>query len=126
MNQPLRPVWPAIVCDVVCVAVFTLVGTLNHGSATSVGHVAGVGLPFLVALAVGWLAARAWRSPAQVWPTGVAVWVATVVGGLLLRPVFGGGFAVSFGIVTAVFLAVTMLGWRAMDAVARRRAAARS
>jgi hypothetical protein len=119
-------VWAAVVCDVVCVAVFTLVGTLNHGSATSAGHVAGVGVPFLLGLAVGWLAARAWRGPAQVWPTGVAVWAATVVGGLLLRPVLGGGFAVSFAVVTAVFLGVTMLGWRVMDTVARRRAAARS
>ncbi|SKC77864.1 Protein of unknown function [Krasilnikoviella flava] len=118
-----RPAWPAAVCDLVCVLVFTVVGTLNHDTA-GVGHVALVGLPFVVGLAVGWLATRAWRAPAQVWPTGVAVWFATVVLGLVLRPVLGiGGVEVSFAIVTAVFLGVTMLGWRALAALAARRRA---
>ncbi|MCA5893379.1 DUF3054 domain-containing protein [Isoptericola sp. NEAU-Y5] len=115
------PVWPAVVCDLVCVLAFTLVGTANHGSAASPGHVALVGVPFLVGLAVGWLATRAWRAPAQVWPTGVAVWFATVALGLLLRPVFGGGFAVPFALVTAAFLGVTLLGWRALATLAARR-----
>jgi DUF3054 family protein len=117
------PVWPAAVCDVLCVAVFTVVGTFNHASAGSFGQVVLVGLPFLGGLAVGWLAGRAWRTPAQLWPTGVAVWFVTVALGLLLRPLLGGGFAVSFGIVTAVFLAATMLGWRALVTFMARRAA---
>ena len=121
MNKP--PVWPAAVCDVLCVVVFTVIGTFNHASAGSFGHVALVGLPFLGGLAVGWLAARAWRTAAQLWPTGVAVWFVTVALGLLLRPLFGGGFAVSFAIVTAVFLAATMLGWRALANFMARRAA---
>jgi hypothetical protein len=116
-------VWPAVVCDVVCVVVFTLVGTANHATAGSFGHVALVGLPFLLGLAVGWLAARAWRSPAKVWPTGVAVWFATVAVGLLLRPLFDGGFAVSFALVTSIFLGVTLLGWRVLASVMARRAA---
>ncbi|MFI2104950.1 DUF3054 domain-containing protein [Isoptericola sp. NPDC019693] len=117
-----RPAWPAAVCDLVCVAVFTLVGTANHDTGGDVGHVALVGLTFVVGLAVGWLATRAWRAPAQVWPTGVAVWFATVALGLVLRPVLGvGGVEVSFAIVTAVFLGVTMLGWRALAALAARR-----
>lgn len=115
------PVWPALVCDVVCVLVFTLVGTTNHATSGSLGHVALVGLPFLIGLAVGWLATRAWRSPAQPLPTGVAVWFSTVALGLLLRPLFGGGFAVSFALVTAVFLGVTLLGWRALATVMARR-----
>ncbi|MEL7975961.1 DUF3054 domain-containing protein [Isoptericola sp. F-RaC21] len=117
------PAWPAVVCDVVCVLVFTVVGTLSHATA-GVGHVALVAVPSLVGLAVGWLATRAWRAPAQVWPTGVAVWFATVVLGLVLRPVLGiGGVEVSFAIVTAVFLGVTMLGWRALASLAARRRA---
>ncbi|HWV77103.1 MAG TPA: DUF3054 domain-containing protein [Isoptericola sp.] len=121
-NPATRPAWPAAVCDLVCVLVFTVVGTLSHDTA-GVGHVALVGLPFAVGLAVGWLATRAWRAPAQAWPTGVAVWFATVVLGLVLRPVLGiGGVEVSFAIVTAVFLGVTMLGWRALASLAARRA----
>jgi FtsH-binding integral membrane protein len=116
------PVWPAVLCDLVCVVVFTVVGTVNHATAGALGHVASVAVPFLVGLAVGWLATRAWRAPAQVWPTGVAVWFATVVLGLALRPVLGiGGVEPSFAIVTAVFLGVTMLGWRALASFAARR-----
>ncbi|MCK9792145.1 DUF3054 domain-containing protein [Isoptericola sp. 4D.3] len=119
------PAWPAVVCDLVCVAVFTVVGTVNHDSAGALGHVALVAVPFLVGLAVGWLATRAWRAPAQVWPTGVAVWFATVVLGLALRPVLGvGGVEPSFAVVTAAFLGVTMLGWRALATLAARRRAA--
>ncbi|WP_277212416.1 DUF3054 domain-containing protein [Isoptericola croceus] len=117
------PVWPAVACDLVCVVVFTLVGTANHASGGSVAHVLAVGAPFVVGLAVGWLASRAWRAPAQPWPTGVAIWFATVVLGLALRPLFTGGFAWSFALVTAVFLAVTMLGWRLLATLAQRRAA---
>ncbi|GAA4718109.1 DUF3054 domain-containing protein [Isoptericola chiayiensis] len=117
------PAWPAAVCDLVCVLVFTLVGTASHASAGSPGHVLAVAAPFLVGLAVGWLAARAWRAPAQPWPTGVAVWFATVVLGVMLRPLFTGGFAWTFTLVTAGFLAVTMIGWRMLATVARRRAA---
>ncbi|MFD6179100.1 MULTISPECIES: DUF3054 domain-containing protein [unclassified Isoptericola] len=118
-----RAAWPAAVCDLVCVVVFTVVGTMSHATSGDLGHVAMVGLPFLVGLAVGWLASRAWRAPARVWPTGVAVWFATVALGLLLRPLTGvGGVEVSFAIVTTLFLGATMLGWRAVASlVARRR-----
>lgn len=118
-----RPAWPGVVCDLVCVLVFTLVGTASHATSGDLAHVALVGLPFVVGLAVGWVATRAWRAPAQVWPTGVAVWFATVALGLVLRPALGvGGLEVSFAVVTAAFLGATMLGWRALAALAARRA----
>jgi hypothetical protein len=116
-----RRVWPAVACDVVCVLVFVLVGTANHQSGGTAGRIALVTLPFLVGLAVGWVAARAWRAPARPWPTGVAIWFATVALGLLLRLLAGGGFAWSFAIVTALFLAATMLGWRLLAALLARR-----
>ncbi|MCK0117350.1 DUF3054 domain-containing protein [Isoptericola sp. S6320L] len=114
-------VWPAVVADVACVLVFALVGTANHDSGGSAAHVLAVGAPFGVGLAAGWAASRAWRTPARPWPTGVVVWFATVLLGLALRPLFGGGFAWSFALVTAVFLGVTMLGWRLVARLARRR-----
>ncbi len=115
-----KQVWRAVVADVVCVLVFTLVGTASHRSAGSAGGVLLVTLPFLVGLVVGWVASRGWRAPARPWPTGVAVWFATVALGLVLRPLFGGGFAVSFAIVTAIFLAAAMLGWRLLVALLTR------
>ncbi|WP_407318505.1 DUF3054 domain-containing protein [Isoptericola halotolerans] len=104
----------ALAGDVACVVAFTLMGTSNHGSGGSLEHVLAVGAPFVVALAVGWVVCRAWRSPWRVWPVGVVVWFTTVVLGLALRPLFEGGFAWSFALVTAGFLAITMLGWRAI------------
>lgn len=113
--------WLAVVADVVCVLAFTLIGTASHATAGSAGHVALVTLPFLAGLAVGWAASRAWRAPARLWPTGVTVWFATVALGLALRPLAGGGLALSFAVVTAVFLAATMLGWRLLAALLVRR-----
>ncbi|CAM3680270.1 hypothetical protein GCM10007368_21990 [Isoptericola cucumis] len=118
-----RRVWPAVVADVLSVLVFTVVGTINHATSGDLAHVALVGLPFLVALALGWLVVRAWRAPARPWPTGVAVWGTTVVVGLALRPLFVGGLAPSFAVVTAAFLAATLLGWRAVASLVARRAA---
>ncbi|MEG3615535.1 DUF3054 domain-containing protein [Isoptericola haloaureus] len=115
------PAWPAVVCDLVCVLVFTLVGTASHASAGSAWHLVAVAAPFVIGLAVGWLATRAWRAPAQPWPTGVAIWFATVALGVLLRPLFTGGFAWTFTLVTAGFLALTMIGWRLLATLAQRR-----
>jgi hypothetical protein len=117
-----RGPWAAVAGDVACVLAFTLVGTANHGSGGSLVHVLTVGAPFLVALALGWVVSRAWRAPARVWPVGVVVWFATVVLGLALRPLLEGGFAWSFALVTAGFLALTMLGWRAVVSLVRRAA----
>ncbi|NOV96626.1 DUF3054 domain-containing protein [Isoptericola halotolerans] len=122
---PARRVWPAAVGDVVSVGAFAVVGTANHGSGGSLGHVLAVAAPFLIGLAVGWLVARAWRAPARLWPTGVVVWAATVVLGLALRPLFVGGLEWSFVLVTAGFLAVTMLGWRTIASLIRRAASSR-
>jgi hypothetical protein len=40
------------------------------------------------------------------------VWAGTLVGGMLLRALSGGGVQVSFVMVAAVALAVLLLGWR--------------
>lgn len=107
-------VWGALAGDVACLVAFTVMGTANHGSGGSLSHVLAVGAPFVVGLAVGWAVSRAWRSPSRVWPVGLVVWFTTVVLGLALRPLVEGGFAWSFALVTAAFLAITMLGWRAV------------
>ena len=49
-----------------------------------------------------------------VWPTGLIVWVATLVVGMLLRLVTGQGTAVAFIVVAMLTLAVLLLGWRAI------------
>ena len=104
----------ALVVDAVLVVVFAVVGRSSHAEGLDVAGVWGTAWPFLAGLGVGWLAARAWRHPLLVWPTGVIVWVATLVVGMLLRLVTGQGTAVAFIVVATLTLAVLLLGWRAI------------
>ncbi|MEU4384852.1 DUF3054 domain-containing protein [Promicromonospora sp. NPDC023805] len=117
------PVWPAAVADAVAVLAFTLIGIASHDGSllAAFGRVV---WPFALAAALGWVMTRAWQNPDRVWPTGVLIWFLTVFGGLMLRGVSGQGLAWSFALVTAVFLAITMLGWRALVTALRRGGAA--
>jgi hypothetical protein len=114
------PVVVALVVDAVFVVAFAVVGRSSHAEGLDVAGILGTAWPFLVGLGVGWLAARAWRHPLAVWPTGLIVWVATLVVGMLLRLVTGQGTAVAFIVVAALTLAVLLLGWRAIAWAATR------
>ena len=117
------PVWPALVADVVAVLAFTLIGIASHDGSL-IAAFGRVVWPFALAAAIGWAWTRAWHDPARVWPTGVLIWFTTVVVGLVLRGVSGQGLAWSFVLVTTIFLAITMLGWRGLIAALRRGQAA--
>ncbi|HEY0226665.1 MAG TPA: DUF3054 domain-containing protein [Mycobacterium sp.] len=109
--------------DVIGVLVFCAVGRRSHAEGLTIAGVASTAWPFLTGTAVGWLAARAWQRPTAVVPTGVVVWLSTVVIGMLLRKLSSAGVAASFVLVAAVVTAVLLLGWRAaVGLVLRRRA----
>ena len=110
----------AAVLDVVLVLAFVLIGRGSHGE-NVIGGALVTFWPFATGLVVGWLVVLAWRRPAVLWPTGVVVWLATLVVGMLLRVVSGQGIAVSFIIVAAVVLAVFLIGWRAIALAVRAR-----
>lgn len=114
----------ALAYDVVVVFVFLLFGTAAHDStAKGASHVVALGACFFVGLAAGWGASRGWRAPAKVWPTGVVVWLVTLVVGVVLRGLLisGAGFTPSFLAVATVFLGVTLLGWRALASIPPRK-----
>lgn len=104
--------WSAV-ADVLFVVLFVALGRKSHDEGGNV--VAGtlkVAAPFLIALAVGWLAARAWKSPTSP-STGMVIWVVTVAGGMVLRHfVFDRGTAVPFIIVASAFTLLFLVGWR--------------
>jgi hypothetical protein len=102
----------ALATDVGCVVVFCTIGRRSHAEGLSLAGIAETAWPFLAGTAVGWLVSRGWRSPAAVLPTGVVVWVATVVVGMLLRKATSSGVAPSFIVVASVSTAVLLLGWR--------------
>lgn len=122
-HTPTRTTVLVAVTDAVLVLAFVLIGRASHGE----GLLATLETywPFLVGLAVGWLMTQAWRHPLAVVPTGLVIWLSTVLVGLGLRFVTGQGTQLSFMIVTAVVLGVFLLGWRAVAALIRRRRAAR-
>jgi hypothetical protein len=105
---------PALLADLLCVLVFVVVGKADHATGLAPAAVAATAWPFVVALFLGWIVTLAWRSPGRIWPTGVLVWAVTVVGAMPLRLLSGEGAPLSFVLVTSLFLAATMLGWRAV------------
>lgn len=111
----------ALAADLVCVLVFVVVGKADHATGLTPAAVAGTAWPFLVALALGWVITLAWRSPDRIWPTGVLVWLVTVVGAMPLRLLSGEGAPLSFVLVTSLFLAATMLGWRVLALLVTRK-----
>jgi uncharacterized membrane protein YhaH (DUF805 family) len=110
----------AAVLDVVLVAVFVLIGRRSHDEDSALLGFLTTFWPFVAGAAIGWVAALAWRAPLRVAPTGVVVWAAAVVGGMLLRILSGQGVQWSFVIVTAVVLGVFLVGWRAVALLVRR------
>ncbi|WP_108248678.1 DUF3054 domain-containing protein [Planctomonas deserti] len=111
----------AAVFDLVSVILFVLVGRVSHGEAVDAGGVLSTAWPFLVGLAIGWIASVAWRRPYGVVRPGLIVWASTVVLGVLLRFVTGVGAETSFIVVTAVVLGALLVGWRAFAMLLSRR-----
>lgn len=115
----MRPVL-GVLADVCGLLGFVLIGRASHHDGETLAGVATVAWPFLAGLAIGVVAARAWRRPLAVLPTGLVVWAATVAGGQLLRVISGQGTQPAFIVVSAVFLALFMLGWRVIARLAAR------
>jgi hypothetical protein len=107
----------ALFADVVCVIVFCVIGRRSHAEGLTVAGIARTAWPFLAGAGVGWLLIGGWRRPFTVIPTGVVVWVCTIVVGMTLRKVTSAGVSSSFVVVASVSTAVLLLGWRAAAAL---------
>lgn len=113
----------ALVLDLVCVLALAVGGKSSHDAGESEWVVLAIVWPFALAVLVahGLLAWRA-RPARRVWPEGVAALVVTYALGMVLRALSGRGLAPGFLVVAALFLTLTMLGWRVvMQLVERRR-----
>lgn len=118
--RPRRgPAW--LSADVFCVLVFCAVGRRSHDEGLDVAGIAATAWPFLTGTVIGWLGSRGWRRPTALAPTGVVVWLCTVVVGMLLRKASSAGVAASFVVVAASVTGVLLLGWRAITELALRR-----
>lgn len=113
--------WWAVVVDIVMVVLFAAVGRASHAEGLAPVDVAGVAWPFLVGALVGWMLLVVVVSRRSWWLEGVVVWACTLVLGMMLRVISGGGIQVSFIIVAAIFLALFLVGWRGIAALVLRR-----
>jgi hypothetical protein len=103
------------------IVLFCAVGRRNHAESVTLSGVVETAWPFLAGLAAGWLLCRAWRRPTEISPTGLAVWLGTVVIGMGIRAWTGAGVALSFVVVATLTTGTLLLGWRAIAAAAARR-----
>lgn len=130
MSDRARPgtagVVGALALDATLVVAFAVIGRSSHAEGIDVVGVWGTAWPFLVGLAAGWLASSAWRRPVAPWPTGVIVWAATLVVGMLLRLATDQGVQVAFVVVAALTLAILLVGWRTVAALIARRSSTRA
>jgi|SRR6185312_5727981 len=107
--------------DVIGVLVFCALGRRSHDEGLNATGIAATAWPFLTGTAIGWLVARGWRRPTAVAPTGVVVWLSTVMVGMVLRKATSAGVAASFVVVAATVTALLLLGWRAAAGLTLRR-----
>jgi uncharacterized membrane protein (GlpM family) len=111
----------AAVLDTVAIVLFVAIGRRNHDQDPAITGTMFTAAPFLIGLAAGWLVTRAWRSPFSL-ITGAIVWLVTIVVGMVLRNLmFDRGTAASFVVVATLFTGASLLGWRAVAAIATRQ-----
>lgn len=120
-REQTRPALTALATDVVCLIVFAAIGRRSHDEGLNLAGIAETAWPFVTGALAGWLLSLGWRRPYSLLPTGVAVWVCTIVVGMLLRKLTSAGVAPSFVVVASIATAVLLLGWRAGIAVLTRR-----
>lgn len=102
----------ALAIDTAAVITFCTIGRRSHAEGLTLSGIATTAWPFLTGTAVGWVAGRGWRKPTALVPTGLVVWVSTVVVGMLLRKLTSAPVAASFIVVASSVTAVFLLGWR--------------
>ena len=110
----------AALADVLAIVVFVAIGRRNHHEGDTVDGIATVAAPFLIALVVGWIAARAWARPMEV-GSAFVIWPVTVAVGIVLRNlVFDRGTALPFIVVATIVTGVFLVGWRMIAARVKR------
>jgi hypothetical protein len=102
--------------DALIVLVFVGIGRSSHHHGLRLSGFLSTTWPFAVALGLGWLYLTLRRRNGASLRGGVAVWLSTVVVGMVLRVLSGQGTAFAFIVVALAFLGGLMLGVRLVAA----------
>ena len=104
----------AILLDVCSVLAFVIIGRHSHHDGDTPAGIWHTAWPFLAGLAIGLWAVRFWRKPMAMRPAGLGAWIGAAGLGMVIRVAAGQGTAPAFIGVTFAFLALAILGWRAL------------
>ena len=110
----MNRVW--IVVDALVVLLFVGIGRSSHHDGLRFSGVVSTTWPFAAGLVLGWLYVTLRRQDGTSLKGGVAVWLFTVIVGMIVRVLFGQGTALAFIIVALGFLGALMLGLRSLTA----------
>jgi FtsH-binding integral membrane protein len=105
--------------DACCVLVFVAIGRHAHHDGESLAGIWHTAWPFLAGLAIGFAASRYWRRPLAIRPSGIGAWLGAAGLGMVIRVLAGQGTAAAFIVVAAAFLALFLIGWRAVAMLPR-------
>lgn len=109
--------------DALCALALATIGRLSHGESLAVGELAHTAAPFLAGVFITHLFADKRLRPFAIYPTGVIVVAGTWAGGMIGRLLLQENNPPAFMAITATFLTATMLGWRGVAALLRKRRA---
>ncbi|MGL5825473.1 MAG: DUF3054 domain-containing protein [Nocardioides sp.] len=102
----------AFVVDILLILGFAAIGRRNHDESGALTDVLRTAAPFLIGLVAGWVVATMRRMDVFSYQFGLFAWGTTLFFGMALRSFFGSGTAISFVLVAAIGLSVTLVGWR--------------
>jgi len=108
--------------DLVLIIIFAIFGITSHNGELSFTSVARVAIPFLVPYLVLAGSIRPTRLIHNIFPAGIALWLVTVILGVILRAaIFNDTSAPAFILVATGVLAIFLLGRRIISTLATRR-----
>jgi hypothetical protein len=98
-----------LVIDLLLVGVFAVMGRMSHYDSLTAGGWWTTAWPFLAGTLLAWAALVATRRPPAAIGSGVAVWLGTLAGGMVLRQVSDQGTATPFVVVATLVLGALLV-----------------
>lgn len=103
-----------ILIDVALVFVFAAVGRASHAEALDGAGLTRTAMPFVAAALMGAVVMTLRNADLSQLKPGVIQWAIVLAGGMLFRTMIGDGVQFAFIVVAAIFLALFLIGWRAI------------